>query len=110
MLATDEAELIRLNDKNLGIINSQSEDDGNGGNTAVVGSTVTITTYPTIAGAFYGMQPQSIFGDEVEGGAGTSTNYGVPFLSYNLGGAIPGNGTQHLNSYIDNRWVFRYDG
>lgn len=87
------------------------------------GKLVQITTYPSIANSYYGIQPVRIKGTEVEGGPATFDDMpGDPILAFNIGSAIPplaGNplavGPLAHNTFVEVTWVpdryeFQYDG
>ncbi len=83
------------------------------GSAAEVVQTTTISTYPTIAGAFYACVPCDIDGAEVEGGAATYVPRAgaPPIYCLNLGTSIPPVGTTLLVHGVGGgRWTFRYDG
>ena len=74
-----------------------------------VGTTTTITTYPTAAQAFYALTVQrSVTGAETEGGPGTLTSAGATVLALNVGGTVPPPGTNVIATFVPYRWVFRY--
>ena len=79
------------------------------GSPVVLVKTVTITTYPTTAGSFYGVQLVIADGTEAEGSAVSFTAITNTFMAYNLGGAIPPAGTYLLVTQVGHNWVFRYD-
>ena len=72
--------------------------------------TTTIKSYPTSAQRFYGCVPQTLLGVEVEGGPGSFTQEPSTFFALNLGTSIPPPGTNVLATFVESRWVFRYDG
>lgn len=77
---------------------------------SIVGKTTSVTTYPAAASAFYSVVPQSVLGTETEGAAATLTARSGVVLALNLGTAIPAVGTYVICTYVNSRWVFRYDG
>jgi hypothetical protein len=87
---------------------------GPAGNAAVVGVTVAISTYPTAAGAFYGITPQRITGTNAEGDPGVFASDlaggGAPMPALNVGTKVPPQGTKVVWEAVGGRWVFRYDG
>jgi hypothetical protein len=72
--------------------------------------TCTITTYPTTAAAFYGLQLADAFGTETEGNSVTITPRGGKFLGLNLGTAVPQTGTAITAASDGGTIYFRYDG
>ena len=78
------------------------------GSTSWVGKTVTVTTYPTSASAFYAVQREAVSGSEVEGGAATVGNAGGIDLVYNIGASIPAVNTLVLVTSVPNRLVMQY--
>lgn len=67
-----------------------------------------IGTYPTVAAAFYALQPVRITGVIAEGTGPTLTTAGNKFLGYNLGGTVPPLGSHVLAVGAGGRWTFRY--
>ncbi len=83
------------------------------GSPAEVVQTTTVSTYPTVAGAFYACVPCDIDGAEVEGGTATYVPRAgaSPIYCLNLGTSIPPVGTTLLVHGVGSgRWTFRYDG
>lgn len=80
------------------------------GSPSLVAQTTTIKTYPTSAQRFYACVPQTVLGAEVEGGPGILSPSSSTFFALNLGTAIPPTGTNILATFIESRWVFRFDG
>ena len=76
----------------------------------VAGQTKTLSAYPTSAQAFFACAPITVLGAEVEGGPGTITAGTSTFFALNLGTAIPPAGTNIVATFVDSRWVFRFDG
>jgi hypothetical protein len=79
------------------------------GSPSLLAVTTTLNTYPTTAQCYYACVPQTLLGNEVEGGAGVVTSGGAMFFALNLGSSVPPSGTQVLTTFVGNRWVFRYD-
>jgi len=80
------------------------------GTTAVVCKTVAVGTYPTVAGKYFAVREQTLFGDETEGAVVTladrSTN---TFFAVHLGATVPPVGTQVLVvTTPEGRRTFRY--
>lgn len=76
----------------------------------LIGVTVAIGTYPTVAGRFYGMYIGKPSGTETEGSTGTITPGSSTFAAYNLGTAIPPVSTSVIVTQVYGIFVFRYDG
>lgn len=76
----------------------------------ILAQTVAVRSYPGTAASYFGCQPQTILGAEVEGGAATITPDGGTFFALNVGSAVPPVGTLVVATFVGNRWVFRYDG
>ena len=106
----DEAKRLRIRDVALTDEFSQAGRDPTLGMPCLVAQTKTIATYPTTAQAFYACTPLVVLGPEVEGGPATLNLGSSTFFSLNLGSAVPPVGTNILTTFVDNRWVFRYDG
>ena len=64
--------------------------------------------YPAAAARFFRVVPQSVFGPESEGAAGTLTADGGGFYALNIGSAIPPSGTTVICYSLGSRWVFDY--
>ncbi len=76
----------------------------------MVGRTKTVGTYPTAAGKFYACSPVGVTGAETEGASGTTTpDTSATIYAFNLGSAIPASGTDVLLTFVNSRWVFRWD-
>jgi hypothetical protein len=108
--ARDDAERLRIRDAYFGVEVSQSGRDQWQGMPCLLARTTTIKSYPSLAQSFYACSPVTILGAEVEGGAGSLTAGTSTFLALNVGSAIPPSGANILVTFVDNRWVFRYDG
>ena len=80
------------------------------GSAAIVGTTTTITTYPTSGAAYYGIAVGNITSPEIEGQPGTVTTIGTTILALNLGTQVPPVGTKVICHAAGGRWEFRYDG
>jgi hypothetical protein len=72
--------------------------------------TKTVTTYPTAAARYFACKSLQITGTETEGSTGTVGAGSDTVYVLNLGTAIPPSGTNVLATFVDYRWVFRYDG
>ena len=106
----DEAKRLRIRDEALLDWWSRSDSHPSFGSPSLVAKTKTIQTYPTTAQKFYACEPQTVLGKEEEGGAGTLTSGQASLFAFNLGTAIPPVGTAVLATFVESRWVFRYDG
>jgi hypothetical protein len=106
----DDTKRLRMRDGNLGVEFSQSGRDPSLGMPCLLVQTTTIKAYPTLAQSFYGCSPLTILGAEVEGGEGVITVGPSTFFALNVGSVVPPTGTNLLATFVDNRWVFRYDG
>ena len=106
----DEARRLRARDEALADGLSRRDPPPSFGTPSLVAQTGAIGTYPTSAQRFFACTPRTVMGREVEGGAGTLTSTGATLLALNLGSAIPPSGTDVLVTFVDSRWVFRFDG
>ncbi len=106
----DEAKRLRIRDAALIDGFSQAGLDPTLGMPCLVAQTKTQSSYPTSAQTFYACSPLTVLGPEVEGGMAILTVGNSTFFSLNLGSAVPPSGTNVLATFVDNRWVFRYDG
>jgi hypothetical protein len=106
----DEAKRLRIRDAALIDGLSQAGRDPTLGMPSLVAQTKTFSSYPTAAQVFYACSPLTVLGTEVEGGPAILTTGSSTFFSLNLGSAIPPVGTNVLATFVDNRWIFRYDG
>jgi hypothetical protein len=105
----DDAVRLRMEDASLTDSLSQVERDPSLGMPCLVAQTRTLSRYPTSAQQFFACSPLSVLGPEVEGGTGTLSVGNSTFFALNLGSAIPPSGTSVIVTYVDNRWVFRFD-
>jgi hypothetical protein len=76
----------------------------------LIAKTTKLATYPTTAPSFYACTPATLLGSEVEGEAGTVAAGPSTFLALNLGAGVPPIGTAILATFVDCRWMFRFDG
>jgi hypothetical protein len=106
----DDAKRLRIRDANLGVDFSQSGRDPSLGMPCLLVQTTTVKTYPAVAQSFYACSPLTVLGTEVEGGSGSITLGTSKFFALNVGSAVPPAGTNILATFVDNRWVFRFDG
>lgn len=85
--------------------------EASGGGEFLVGRTVTVSTYPTVAKACYAIQIDSIAGNDVEGATPTFASASHPnIFAWNVGKSIPPSGTEVVvASAPGGRWVFQYD-
>jgi hypothetical protein len=101
----------RLRNQDLNDLVNRIGLSGGEGSLAQLLTTITVTTYPTAAGAFYAGNPTYVNGTETEGGiAGYSSDSTRVIYAYNLGTKIPPEGTLVVAHGVGGRWVFRYDG
>ena len=77
---------------------------------SLVAQTEIINNYPSAPRQFYACTVQTVLGNEVEGGAGTLSPNPSTFYALNLGTAVPPVGTTILATFVESRWVFRFDG
>ncbi len=108
--AFDDAQRLRMRDDLLLDDLSRGEPRPSFGSPSLVAQTRTIQTYPTAAQRFYACTPQTVLGKEVEGGAGTLSAGSGTFFALNIGSAVPPVGTSVLATFVESRWVFRFDG
>ena len=106
----DETKRLRTRDDALADGLSRRDRFPSFGSPSLVAQTKAIQAYPTSAQRFFACIPQTVLGKEVEGGAGTLTPDSATFLALNLGSAVPPVGTNILATFVDSRWVFRFDG
>lgn len=108
--ALDEAR--RLRDREATFLDDLSRRDRvpSFGSPSLIVQTRTLRMYPTAAQRFYACVAQTVLGTEVEGGLGNFTPGPATFFALNLGSSIPPVGTYVLATFVESRWVFRYDG
>jgi hypothetical protein len=106
----DDAIRLRIQDASLTDSLSQVERDPSLGMPCLVAQTKVQSRYPTSAQVFYACSPLMVLGQEVEGGTGTLTAGSATFYALNLGSTVPPVGTSVLTTFVESRWVFRYDG
>ena len=106
----DEVRRLRIRDAALVDGLGRRDRDQTFGMPCLLAQTKKISSYPTVAQSFYACAPSSLLGPEVEGGAGTVTPGPSTFFALNLGSVVPPIGTNILATFVDNRWVFRFDG
>jgi hypothetical protein len=109
MIDRDDAKRLFLRDAALGDQVIRQDTDPPIGAPSVLARTKALSTYPTRAACYYGCQPLSLLGPEVEGGSGTIGSIDATFLALNLGSGVPPVGILILATFVGNRWVFRYD-
>lgn len=80
------------------------------GSPSAVARTKTLASYPTSASSYFACEPLTILGAETEGSNGVVLGSGVTILALNLGSSVPPLATAVIISYVNHRWVFRYDG
>jgi len=106
----DEARRLRVRDAALVDGLGRRDQDRASGMPCLLAQTKRLSTYPTAAQSFYACAPSTLLGPEVEGGAGSVTPGASTFFALNLGAAVPPAGTNILATFVDSRWVFRFDG
>ena len=106
----DEAKRLRARDAALLDDLSRRGRFPSFGSPSLVAQTKAISTYPTSPQRFFACVPQTVLGAEVEGGPGTLSPNPATFFALNLGTAVPPVGTNLLATFVESRWVFRYDG
>ena len=77
---------------------------------SLVARTKALHAYPAVAGVFYACEPLTVLGPEVEGSSGVVSPSGATFLAFNLGASVPPQSSAVLVTFVNHRWVFRYDG
>jgi hypothetical protein len=105
----NDAAVLRLRQSALNDTVNASQNAQNPGSVSLLVQTTTITTYPTVANAFYACVAVTPTGTEDEGVFPTLTNQGGTFLALGIGTAVPAHGTYLLITHIGGVWVFRYD-
>lgn len=58
---------------------------------------------------YFTVTAKDVSGAETEGGAGTLTAAGYTFKALNLGTTAPALAVHVICTYVEDRWVFRYD-
>lgn len=105
-----EARTLRRRQTEIQAILDQRRSEGTTGNPSLLVQTVTISSYPATAGAYYGVQSLRPGGNQNEGAAVTTTARAGFFTALNLGSTVPPVSTIIIITYIDGRWCFKYDG
>jgi hypothetical protein len=106
----DDAKRLRIRDATLADVLNGTGRDPSFGMPCLVAQTKTLSSYPVSAQRFFACSPLTVLGLEVEGGEGTITPGTSTLFALNLGSAVPPVGANILATFIENRWVFRYDG
>ncbi len=106
----DEALRLRIRDAQWVDGFGRLDRDPTFGTPCLLAQTGKLGTYPTAAQSFYACTPLILLGPEVEGGAGSIAPVASAFFALNLGSAVPPAGTSVLATFVDSRWVFRFDG
>lgn len=81
---------------------------GGASSASLLVQTTTVTTYPTVAGRYYGVRAIDPGGTESEGSSATYGTPGGTFYALNVGAAIPATGTMVLVTQIGGRWIMKY--
>ena len=101
----------RLRHQDLNDLVDRFQPGGAHGSLAQLLTTIAVSSYPDVAGAFYAGNPTYVNGAESEGGlASYSPDSSQVIYAYNLGTEIPSEGTRVVAHAVGGRWVFRYDG
>ena len=106
----DEAKRLRGRDEWLSDALTRRDRAESFGSLSLVAQTRAISAYPTSPQRFYACVAQTVLGKEVEGGPATLSANPANFFALNLGTAVPPVGTTILATFVENRWVFRFDG
>jgi hypothetical protein len=110
MNAIDEAKRLRVRDAALADDLLRPRTAPTEGAPCLVVTMTTLGSYPSTPSCFFVCNPITVLGAETEGGTGILTSDNSTFFAYNLGSAVPPQGTAVLVTFVGNRWVFRYDG
>ncbi len=106
----DEAKRLRVREAALVDGPGRRDRDPSFAMPCLAAQTKVLTAYPAAVQRFYACAPITVLGAEVEGGPGVVTPGPATFFALNLGSAIPPAGTNILATFVDSRWVFRFDG
>lgn len=110
-MRSDQEELrLRIRDDDAQADASQADEPPAGGSVTVLCTTTTDGSYPTTAGVFYALIVNQIIGTESEGSTASFTDLPGKIYGFNLGNAVPDQGTKVEATRVPHRWVFRYDG
>jgi hypothetical protein len=88
----------------------RAREDQSEATAAVVGVTFAESAYPSQAQGLFACRVQTVGGLETEGAPGSLTPTTATIYAYNLGSALPPQGTAILAVQVGDRWTFRYDG
>jgi hypothetical protein len=105
----DEARRLRVRDEDITDALTTSPYLADPGSPCLVLQTKALTAYPSAAQSFFACVPVTVLGTEIEGGQAALTPLTPTLFAFNLGAALPPQGTNVIASYVGNRWVFRYD-
>ncbi|WP_435011227.1 hypothetical protein P12x_002528 [Tundrisphaera lichenicola] len=106
----DESTRLRIRDAAMVAGAGRLDRPPSFGAPCLLAQTKKIATYPTAAGSFFACSPLTLMGLEVEGGPGSISVGPSTFFALNLGSAVPPVGANVLATFVDSRWVFRFDG
>ena len=106
----DDATQLRLADAGVRDALSRLPALSTPGQPSLLAVTKVASSYPKSAQVFFACAPLSVLGTEVEGGPGVLVSGASTFFALNLGSAVPPSGTRIVTTFVENRWVFRYDG
>lgn len=105
----DEARQVRRRHEDLTGDLDRIGDDAGPGTAALVVRTVTLSSYPAVAGSTFAVQAVEVTGTESEGTTPTLTLRSGVFYCVILGTAVPPAGTNLLATQAGGRWVARWD-
>ena len=106
----DEAKRLRERDGALRDDLTRRDRVPSFGSPSLVVQTRAVAAYPTAPQRFFACVAQTVLGAEVEGGPASFTPGLATFYALNLGTSIPPVGTYVLATFVESRWIFRYDG
>lgn len=106
----DDARRLRIGGADLLDNLTRHDRDPSFATPCLVAQTKVQSSYPSVAQNFFACAPLTILGLEVEGGTGVIMPGSATFLALNLGSAVPPAGTNIVATFVDSRWVFRFDG
>lgn len=105
----DQARRLRIRESALYEEALDNRPDFLVGSPCLLVRTKTLITYPNVAQCFYACEPLSVLGLEIEGGFAMVASSSATIFALNLGTTVPPPGSQIIATFVENRWVFRYD-
>ena len=79
------------------------------GSVSFLGTTTTVSSYPTAAGKFFAITPKQLLGTETEGGSGSSSALGSGVIyAKHIGTSVPASGTDVIVTFVPYRFTFEY--